>query len=107
MKGRPDSLHYLPELHGATDQLLLPISEAESHYARSHLIESHSSNIYQDYFKYVYDVCGLQNLMTGGKRWSFYYGIPLQFACNVSTWLTVSIRNKRLLWALVVDRFKS
>lgn len=56
VRGRPDSLYCLPELHGTTDQFLLPISEAESGYARSHVIESDYDSDYQEYFQYV---CGL------------------------------------------------
>ena len=55
VSGRPDSLYYLPELHGATDQLLLPVPEN----AGLHLSESDSENSYQEYFQYVSDVCGL------------------------------------------------
>lgn len=56
VRGRPDSLYCLPELHGTTDQFLLSISEAESGYARSHVIESDYDSDYQEYFQYV---CGL------------------------------------------------
>lgn len=56
VRGRPDSLYCLPELHGTTDQFLLSISEAESGYACSHVIESDYDSDYQEYFQYV---CGL------------------------------------------------
>ena len=39
VSGRPDSLFYLPELHGISEQFLLSISEAEMNYARLHVIE--------------------------------------------------------------------
>ena len=60
VRGRPDSLYCLPELHGTTDQFLLPISEAESGYARSHVIESDYDSDYQEYFQYVCGLCGLE-----------------------------------------------
>ena len=56
VRGRPDSLYCLPELYGATDQFLLSISQAESGYASSHVIESD----YQEYFQYVCGLCGLE-----------------------------------------------
>lgn len=69
VSGRPDSLCYLPELHGASDQFLLPITEAEMSYARSHVIESGSDNEYQEYFEYVFQVFViLDNQMIGEKH---------------------------------------
>lgn len=53
VNGRPDSLYYLPELHGVTDQFLMPISEPESDFVRAHIIESNSDNYFQDYFSCV------------------------------------------------------
>lgn len=44
MSGRPDSLYYLPELHGVSDQFLLAITGEEMNYARSHVIENDSDN---------------------------------------------------------------
>ena len=61
VNGRPDSLYYLPELHGAAnEQFLLPVGEREREYVRSHIIESHYQNIYQDYFVYVSSTCDLR-----------------------------------------------
>ena len=59
INGRPDSLYYLPELHGVTDQFLLPISEPESRYVHAHIIERDSDNYFQDYFSYVSNLCHL------------------------------------------------
>ena len=44
VSGRPDSLYYLPELHGVSDQFLLAITGEEMNYARSHVIENDSDN---------------------------------------------------------------
>ncbi|XP_078372629.1 uncharacterized protein LOC144656265 [Oculina patagonica] len=84
MSGRPDSLFYLPELHGSTDQFLLPISEAERNYARSHVIEIDSDNEYQEYFQYVSGLCGLEQPNDWREALELY-DILLQFAYNGST----------------------
>ena len=84
VRGRPDSLYCLPELHGATDQFLLPISEAESGYARSHVIESDYDSDYQEYFQYVCGLCGLEQ-PNDWKQALELYDILLQFAQNGST----------------------
>ena len=46
VSGRPDSLHYLPELHGVSDQFLLAITGEEMNHTCSHVIESDSDNDY-------------------------------------------------------------
>ena len=84
VKGRPDSLYYLPELHGATDQFLLPITEVESNYARTHVVESDADNDYQEYFQYVSGICGLGQPEDWREALELYK-IILQFAYNGST----------------------
>ena len=84
MKGRPDSLYYLPELHGGNDQFLLPISEAESNNARSHVIERDSDNDYLEHFQYVSGICGLQQPNDWQEALDLY-NILLQLAYNGST----------------------
>ena len=46
VKGRPDSLYYLPELNGGGNHFMLPVPEAEIHYAWSHIIELEEENIF-------------------------------------------------------------
>ena len=89
MRGRPDSLYYLPELHGATDQFLLPISEAERNYACSHVVESDSGNDYQEYFQYVSEICGLGQCNDWREALELYNTL-LQVAYNGSTWVNIS-----------------
>ena len=71
--GRPDSLNYLPELHGvANEQFLLPVGEREREYVRSHIIESDYHNIYQDYFVYVSTTCDLPQLTNWNEALDLY-----------------------------------
>ena len=44
-KGRPDSLYYLPELNIGINHFLLPVPEAETNYARSHIVETEEDNL--------------------------------------------------------------
>jgi hypothetical protein len=48
IKGRPDSLYYLPELSGGGTHFLLSVPEDEIIYARSHIVEIQEENIYQE-----------------------------------------------------------
>ena len=52
--GRPDSLFFLPELHGTSD-CGMPVNLTEVRYVTQHIIEDDSSqaNDYQDYFNYA------------------------------------------------------
>ena len=84
VRRRADSLYCLPELYGATDQFLLSISEAESGYASSHVIESDYDSDYQENFQYVYGLCGLEQ-PNDWKQALELYNILLQFAQNGST----------------------
>jgi hypothetical protein len=59
IKGRPDSLYYLPELSGGGTHFLLSVPEDEIIYARSHIVEIQEENIYQEYFNYVVQSCNL------------------------------------------------
>ena len=51
VSGRPDSLFYLPEFHGAVGNLNVLQSEIE--YVSRHIIQRRSVNEYQDYFDYA------------------------------------------------------
>ena len=57
--GRPDSLFYLPEFHGAVGNLLLNVPQSEIDYVSQHIIQSRSVNEYQDYFGYARNALGI------------------------------------------------
>ncbi len=59
VKGRPDSLYYLPENHGGTPHLkvIVPLNEFE--YAKNHLVDEDEDNNFQEYFKYVVETLAL------------------------------------------------
>jgi len=57
--GRPDSLFYLPELHGAVGNLLLNVPQSEIAYVSQHIIQRRSVNEYQDYFDYSRNALGI------------------------------------------------
>ena len=59
VEGRPDSLYYLPELSGGANHFFVPVPEAETNYARSHIVETEEDNLYQDHFNYVLESCDL------------------------------------------------
>ena len=50
--GRPDTLYFLPELHGACDNGI-PVRITEVHYVTTHIIDDSQNNDYQDYFDYA------------------------------------------------------
>ena len=60
VKGRPDSLYYLPDMHGGRENLILPVPEEEYLYAKNHVISPDENNEYQQYFEYVVQACNLR-----------------------------------------------
>ena len=60
VKGRPDSLYYLPDINGGLDNLILPVPEQEYLYAKDHVISTDEENHYHQYFEYVMQVCNLR-----------------------------------------------
>ena len=60
VSGRPDSLYYLPEIHGGAINLIAHVPDDELQYARVHLVEQAERNDYQEYFQYVTTTCDLQ-----------------------------------------------
>ena len=60
INGRPDSLYFLPELHGGASNLLLTVQNCEMEYARSHVVENDEENEYQEYFHYLIQNCNLK-----------------------------------------------
>ena len=81
VSGRPDSLYYLPELHGVNERFLLPVGEHESNYVRSHIIESDYQNCFQDYFRYVSGMCHLGQPAHWNEVLDLYNTL-LQYAYN-------------------------
>ena len=81
VSGRPDSLYYLPELHGVNERFLLPVGEHESNYVRSHIIESDYQNCFQDYFRYVSGMCHLGQPAHWNEALDLYNTL-LQYAYN-------------------------
>ena len=53
VSGRPDSLFYLPEHHGAVRNLLLKGPKSEVDYVSEHIVQMDSCNEYYDYFEYA------------------------------------------------------
>ena len=53
VKGRPDSLYYLPERYGIDERFLMPVPDHKFQYARQDLVESADDNEYQCYLQYV------------------------------------------------------
>ena len=53
VRGRPDSLFFLPEYHGATNNLLLSITPNEMECVSQQVIVQQDSNEYQEYFDYA------------------------------------------------------
>ena len=60
VKGRPDSLYYLPDINGGTENLMLPVPEEEYFHEKNHVISPDHNNKYQQYFEYVVQVCSLR-----------------------------------------------
>ena len=79
VKGRPDSLYYLPELCGGGNQFKLPVPPAEIQYARSHVVEFQEDSIYQEYFKYVLQTCNLSK-PTDWRQALELYKVLLEYA---------------------------
>ena len=48
ISGRRGSLYYLPQLHGGSCSLGLPVPLCELDYVRSHVIESRHENEYEE-----------------------------------------------------------
>ena len=51
--GRPDSLFYLPEFHGAEGNLFLNVPQSEIDYVSQQIIQRSNFNEYQKYFDYA------------------------------------------------------
>lgn len=57
--GRPDSLFYLPEHHGAVGNLLSTVSQTEFDNVSEHVVQMNYFNEYQDYFDYARRAVGI------------------------------------------------
>ena len=60
IKGRPESLYHISELHGAAGDYILPVPGNEMRYARNDIVEVIEEDIHQEYFRYVMSECNLQ-----------------------------------------------
>lgn len=81
VSGRPDSLYYLPHCHGGGNHFIMPIPEAEIHYARAHVIDLQDDNIHQDYFNYALQACN-HNKPTNWREALELYNVLKQCAYN-------------------------
>ena len=59
ISGRPDSLYYLPQLHGGSCSLSLKVPLCELDYVRCHVIETEQETEYEEYFSYLVHTCNL------------------------------------------------
>ena len=84
VKGRPDSLYYLPERYGITDQFLLPVPQEEMQYACEHLVERVEDNEYQSYMTYLVQSCHLKQPNNWREALQLYK-ILLHYSYNGST----------------------
>ena len=57
--GRPYSLFYLPEFHGAVGNLLLNVPQSETDCVSQHINQRKNVNEYQDYFDYARNALGI------------------------------------------------
>ncbi|CAB3979164.1 Hypothetical predicted protein [Paramuricea clavata] len=81
VSGRPDSLYYLPHCHGGGNHFIMPIPEAEVHYARAHVIDLQDDNIHQDYFNYALQASN-HNKPTNWREALELYNVLKQCAYN-------------------------
>lgn len=56
--GRPYSLYYLPEHHGAVSGLLMEVPQREINYVSEHTLVNNYTNDYQEYFDYAWRSVG-------------------------------------------------
>ena len=69
--GRPDSLYYLPELHGVTDQFLLPLVKQKVVMLAHMLLKVVMTVITRSTSSMFVDSVDLSSLMIGSKHLSF------------------------------------
>lgn len=75
ISGRPDSLYYLPQLHGGSCNLSLPVPLCELDYVRSHVVETEEENVYKEYFQYLVQTCHLSKPENWRKALQQYHTI--------------------------------
>ena len=61
IKGRPDELYFLPELHGGEDGLLLPVSNEQVELISENLTYEEEESIFQECFEYILVNTNLQS----------------------------------------------
>lgn len=73
VSGRPDSLFFLPELHGGRDNLLLKVSSSEVNFiSQQYLTSKDDDNEYQEYFRYLKETLDLTEPNTWEEALEMY-----------------------------------
>ena len=72
VRGRPDSLLFLPEYHGAANNLLASVTHNETEYVSEHIVLEQESNEYQEYFDYVIQSLGIESPTTWKEALELY-----------------------------------
>lgn len=87
--GRPDSLYFLPQLHGALDNLKKEVPAIEIDYVSQHVVEdsNNGNNEYQDYFHYARESLSITEPRSWQEAVELYKGlIDVAYnGCTVST----------------------
>lgn len=71
--GRPDSLFFLPEHHGARTDLLMEVSSDEICYIAENIIENNYVNEYQEYFEYARDALHIDPPQNWQEAYQLYH----------------------------------
>ena len=71
-RGRPDSLYFLPEYHGATSNLLASVATNEIVCVTQEITLQEHYNEHQEYFEYVREGLGLALPTTWREALQFY-----------------------------------
>ena len=72
VRGRPDSLFFLPEYHRAANNLLASVIHNETEYVSEHIVLEQESNEYQEYFDYVIQSLGIESPTTWKEALELY-----------------------------------
>ena len=73
VKGRPNELFYLPELHN-TEDFLFPVSAQQCDYiTENYLTFAESNNEYEEYFQYAFEAAGLSNPQNWREALNLYH----------------------------------
>ncbi len=70
--GRPDSMFFMPDIHGGERNLLVRVPNYELNYAKQHIMVTQAVNEYQDYFRMVKDTLGVPQPENWNKASNLY-----------------------------------